>query len=216
MLEMTISFHNVTPAPLAGVIDLKTGIWEKHCLFLQGQRYKILAPSGKGKSTFIHYIYGLRDDYAGEVRFNDQVTKMMSADEWAELRQAQISIVYQDLRLFLNLTALQNLTVKSALYKDVPEEKILSMADRVQVKGLLHKKCSTLSYGERQRVAIIRGLLQPFSWLLLDEPFSHLDKVNVSAAAAMIDEEVARRNAGLVVTSLGENDPFEYDREIIL
>ena len=213
---MTISFNNVTPAPLAGVINSNTDIWQRECNFEHGKKYQIVAPSGKGKSTFIHAIYGLRNDYTGEVKLDGQNIKDLKADQWAELRQQQISIVYQDLRLFLHLTAWQNLQVKSVLYEGQQEEKIKAFAERLSVSGLLHKKCQTLSYGERQRVAIIRSLIQPFKWILLDEPFSHLDKENAVLASALIDEEVNIRKAGMIVTSLGQENYFSYQKELQL
>ena len=213
---MTITFQNVTPAPLAGVIDFSSDIWQKQCAFIPQKKYRIVAPSGKGKSTFIHYIYGLRKDYEGDVRLNSETAKTIKPDAWAMLRQSQLSIVYQDLRLFLHLTALENIQVKAALHKDLAMKKISVMAARLGVNELLHKKGYTLSYGERQRIAIIRSLVQPFNWLLLDEPFSHLDQANASLAAQLIMEEVSQRNAGMIVTSLGADDGFPYDHELRL
>jgi ABC-type lipoprotein export system ATPase subunit len=213
---MTIGFYKVTPAPLAGVLDFNTDIWQTECVFEPGKKYRIVAPSGKGKSTFIHYIYGLRGDYAGTVTVGPQDVKMYGPDQWAEIRQAQLSIVYQDLRLFLELTALQNIQVKAALYKNTFENKIAALAEALGVTSVLHQKCSTLSYGERQRIAIIRSLIQPFQWLLLDEPFSHLDRENAVKAAALISKEADQHQAGLIVTSLGQDSYFEYDKELQL
>jgi putative ABC transport system ATP-binding protein len=213
---MTISFNNVTPAPLAGVISSTTTIWQCDCSFEAGKSYRVVAPSGKGKSTFIHYIYGLRNDFSGIVRLDGHEVHHIPADEWAELRQEKLSIVYQDLRLFLHLTALQNIQVKSVLSKENVDVKIQSMAERLQVSHLLEKSCNTLSYGERQRIAIIRSLVQPFDWILLDEPFSHLDQENGTRAAALINEAVRERKAGMIVTSLGQDNFFNYDKEFQL
>jgi ABC-type lipoprotein export system ATPase subunit len=213
---MTIGLYNVTPAPLAGVINLSTDIWQKECVFESGRRYRVVAPSGKGKSTFIHCMYGLRYDYEGKVMLADRDTKSIDPDQWAELRQHDLSIVYQDLRLFLHLTARQNLQVKTALYSGDFQEKINYMAGLLGVTPLLDKKCQTLSYGERQRVAIIRALIQPFRWLLLDEPFSHLDKANITQAASLIDAEVNARKAGVILTSLGQDDFFGFDKQLQL
>ncbi|MBX9850721.1 MAG: ATP-binding cassette domain-containing protein [Cytophagaceae bacterium] len=210
---MKIDFNNITPAPMAGVIDLGTQIWNKNLSFEEGKKYKVFAPSGKGKSTFIHIIYGLRFDYTGEAKLDNINVSTISRDRIAEIRQKDFSIVFQDLRLFLDLTAMENIHVKSVLYEDDPTEKILKFAETLGVKNLLDKKARTLSYGERQRIAIVRALVQPFKWLLLDEPFSHLDKENIRKASQMISEEVNKKNAGLIVTSLGHDDYFTYDFE---
>jgi ABC-type lipoprotein export system ATPase subunit len=213
---MTIGFHNVTPAPLAGVIDSRTDVWQKECVFEPGKKYRVVAPSGKGKSTFVHYIYGLRQDFSGEVKIGEQDARQLTPNQWAELRQRNISIVYQDLRLFLHLTAAQNLEAKSVLYDNPTAEKINEMADALGVSSLLSKKSNTLSYGERQRIAIIRALIQPFEWLLLDEPFSHLDKDNSLKAFKLIEAEVDSRKAGMILTSLGQDNYFTYHKEFNL
>jgi putative ABC transport system ATP-binding protein len=213
---MTIEFYNVTPAPLVGVIDFNRSVWQKDCVFQPGTKYNVTAPSGKGKSTFIHFIYGLRKDYTGTIQIDQQDVKKFTATQWATLRQQGMSIVYQDLRLFLHLTAWQNIKVKSVLYKNEQEDKIQVMAERLNVSGVLQKKCETLSYGERQRIAIIRSLVQPFEWLLLDEPFSHLDQVNAFNAAALVKEEIGLRKSGLIVTSLGQDPYFDFDKKLQL
>jgi ABC-type lipoprotein export system ATPase subunit len=213
---MEISFSKITPAPLAGVIDLNTNVWEQDLSFEHGKSYKLYAPSGKGKSTFIHIVYGLRFDYTGEAKINDKNVREIKKEDWADIRQKNFSIVYQDLRLFLDLTAEENVHVKSVLNNSIGEERIREMIEILGVKHLLNKKARTLSYGERQRIAIIRSLIQPFDWLLLDEPFSHLDKENIKKASALITEEVQKRKAGLIVTSLGHDDYFTYDKEFQL
>jgi ABC-type lipoprotein export system ATPase subunit len=213
---MIIRFDNVTPAPLAGVINLGTDIWQRECVFEAGKNYRIVAPSGKGKSTFIHCIYGMRYDHTGCVEVYGRDTRSLSANEWADLRQKKISIVYQDLRLFLNLTAWQNIEVKAALNPEISRDNLIEMASVLNVKHVLEKPSHTLSYGERQRIAIIRALAQPFEIMLLDEPFSHLDKDNAHIAGELIRKEASARNAGLIVTSLGQDNFFRYEKEFQL
>lgn len=88
-----------------------------------------------------------------------------------------------------------------------------------QALGIKEKKNSlgrTLSYGEQQRVAIIRALLQPFDWLLMDEPFSHLDHINTDKARSLIAEVVAQHKAGMILADLDENEYFNYTKTIVL
>ena len=88
------------------------------------------------------------------------------------------------------------------------------MAQNLGIENLLEKKCGELSYGQRQRVAIIRALSQPFEYLLLDEPFSHLDDENTQKACTLIETALAKNNAGLILVSLGEKYFLKYDKEI--
>jgi ABC-type multidrug transport system ATPase subunit len=69
----------------------------------------------------------------------------------------------------------------------------------------------TLSLGQRQRVAIIRALCQPFDFLLMDEPFSHLDDDNIAILTELIGSEVEKQKAGMILTSLGSEYNFTYD-----
>ena len=75
---------------------------------------------------------------------------------------------------------------------------------------------STNSHPESRVPAIIRSLCQPFEYLLLDEPFSHLDAENTKIACELINEELKAQKASLIMVSLGEKYDFQYDKELIL
>lgn len=213
-----IHLKDIKPDPIfdGGAPSRTSDIWATDCKFEKGKYYLITAPSGKGKSTLLHLIYGLRDDYSGQLKIDEAPIKDFKADDWAELRQTKISIVFQNLRLFPNLTALENIQLKNELSHHKSESQILEMAKQLGVESLLSKPCNTLSYGQRQRVAIIRALCQPFEYLMLDEPFSHLDEENIQIAASLIKKELSAQKAGLLLVSLGEPYPFEYNKNLIL
>jgi putative ABC transport system ATP-binding protein len=102
------------------------------------------------------------------------------------------------------------------LIKYYDTQQIEAMAEMLGVRRLLNRKAAFLSYGERQRVAIIRSLVQPFQWLLLDEPFSHLDQNNITKASQLIVEECRKRNAGIIVAGLDDDKFIPYDEKINL
>lgn len=224
---MIISFQNATPAPLVGVVHLDSQIWNTKKDFLQGKFYQIYAPSGKGKSTFAHIIYGLRDDFEGDILLDNQNTKQISHENWANIRQTKMSIIFQDLRLFADLTARENIEVKTVLLEkntqnsqidtqNTIKEDIKEMAERLGISHVMDKKASILSYGERQRVAILRALVQPFEVLLADEPFSHLDENNIKIASQMLLERCKQQNATLLMTSLGYDYGISFDEKVLL
>lgn len=82
------------------------------------------------------------------------------------------------------------------------------MAKRLGIENKLQQLCSTCSYGEQQRIAIIRALQQPFQFLLLDEPFSNLDEVNRQKAMELIQEEATARKASILLADLKKIDYF--------
>ena len=73
-----------------------------------------------------------------------------------------------------------------------------------------------MSIGQQQRVAIIRSVCQPFDFLLLDEPVSHLDEENNRIAAALIAEEAERQGAGIISTSVGNHLLLDYNHRLRL
>lgn len=191
-------------------------LWNKDILFSQGEMIHIIAPSGSGKTSLLHFLYGIRKDYEGSIRFNDMELKAEDADKIAAYRQKNVSCIFQDLKLFPHHTAFENIDVKRVLEPFHAKEKINEMAAKLGVEKKLGQTINTCSYGEQQRIAIIRALMQPFDFLLLDEPFSHLDENNREIAMQMMNAEANIRNASIVLADLKEITYFPYTRKINL
>jgi ABC-type lipoprotein export system ATPase subunit len=185
-------------------------IWGKNIVFEKGERIKIVAPSGSGKTSLVHFLYGMRKEYSGSIGYDNKPIAGFSAEDFATYRKDHISVVFQDLRLFPEQTVMQNLEIKRQLNPYHPKEKITEMAQRLGIGDKLNSRSRICSYGEQQRVAIIRALLQPFDVLLLDEPFSHLDNNNSERAMALMLEEAALRNATIIFADLERIDYYPY------
>ncbi len=211
---MDIALENLVPIPLKEKFSKRTsGIWNTKVVFKPGEKIQIQAPSGTGKTTLIHLIYKLRHDYEGRVFYDAKPLIEINGQELAEIRQKKISIIFQDLRLFENLTARENIELKRVLITPLYEASVIDdMANRLGISHILHQKAGVCSYGEQQRIAIIRALMQPFNWLIMDEPFSHLDHENIERAVGLIDEECDKRQAGLLITDLEEDHHFTYTK----
>ncbi len=216
--QMQVTLQGLLPVPLKEkLIQRKSDVWHQTISFEQGDRIKIKAPSGTGKTTLVHILYKLRNDYEGEVLWNKKELKKVKDNELANLRQQEVSVIFQDMRLFPQLTAKENIELNRVLQQPYYEsEKIDDMAEELGIAHVLQQKAGLCSYGEQQRIAIIRALIQPFSWLLMDEPFSHLDQENTGKAVALIGEECKRRNAGFILTDLDEDAHFTYTRKLLL
>ena len=210
---MQIQIQNLVPVPLKDKFSKRTSdIWNATQTFLPGEWIKIKAPSGTGKTTLVHILYKLRHDYEGAVLWDKKNLQTIREDELANLRQQKVSVIFQDLRLFENLTARENIELKRVLFPTpFYESRVIDeMAVQLGITHILNQRAGLCSYGEQQRIAIIRALVQPFEWLIMDEPFSHLDRENITKAAALIEAECKKRNAGFIITDLDEDDHFNY------
>ena len=191
-------------------------IWNRELSFSKEEKIQLIAPSGSGKTSFIHFLYGLRKDYKGNILFNNKNIAGFDAEEIAGYRSSHLSIVFQDLRLFADHTAYENIHIKKILNPFCTEDSIFEMAERLGISNKLNQPAGICSYGEQQRIAIIRALQQPFDFLILDEPFSHLDENNSKKAMALIEEEVEKRNAGIILSDLEQVEFFKEDRTLRL
>ena len=155
-------------------------------------------------------------DYEGDTAWDNNSLTTISSEDLAGLRAKNLSVIFQDMRLFPELTAYENIEIKRLLTNTISEQQVADWMDRLGMKDKRNSLGSTLSYGEQQRIAIIRAMVQPFNWLLMDEPFSHLDHVNIQKAIALILEVVKQRNAGMILADLDDNEYFNYTKKILL
>ena len=213
---MQFNLHNVIANPLTDIDVSTSEIWRRSLTFSSGEWIQIKAPSGKGKSTIIQILYGNRKDYSGDVVLDEKKIHSFNRNKWASLRQRHLSMIFQDLLLFNELTGWENILLKSRLTGYYDLDKIKTISDALSVTRLLDKPCGLMSFGEKQRISIVRALVQPFDWLLMDEPFSHLDLDNTKVACELIMDECENRKAGLILTSLNGGDFINYSRTVLL
>jgi len=211
---MQIKLQKIVPTYFEQDKIVNSQIWEQEVIFTKGEHTHIIAASGRGKTSLIHFIYGLRKDYDGIISYGNENINSFSLEKFSVFRQKNISIVFQDLRLFRNQSVIKNLEIKQQLNPYHPKERITEMARRLGIESKLNKQAGTCSYGEQQRIAIIRSLLQPFDFLLLDEPFSNLDDNNREIAMELIAEECTKRNASMIFADLKKRSFFS-DQSIL-
>ncbi len=213
---MQIEFKQIMPHPLRDTAHKASSIWGNSFQLEHGQKVMLNASSGKGKSTFTNITFGLRNDYSGEILFDGKDIRTLTLDEWTTIRQSKISVIFQDLQLFPNYSVRENLMLKHALGSTISEMEVIQLLERLGIGDKWTQQCGILSLGQQQRVAIIRALIQPFEWLIMDEPFSHLDEENTMIALDLINEITDKNNAGYVLTSLGNRHGVKFDNELNL
>lgn len=196
--------------------SLKSEVWGHRLTFARGEKYLIEAASGTGKSSLCSFLYGYRHDYDGSIVFDDTDVRSMGRDAWREVRQHSVSLLFQELRLFTELTALENIELKNNLTHYKTCEEIVSLLGRVGLADKVNAVTGRMSFGQQQRVAFVRALCQPFDFILLDEPVSHLDESNSDIMGTILDEELTRRGAGMIATSIGKHIRMDYNKTYYL
>lgn len=166
---------------------------------------------GTGKSSLCSYIYGYRRDYQGIISFDGRNIRSFSVSEWADVRKHSLSILFQELRIFPELTALENVLLKNRLTNHKKKKEILALFEATGIPDKTDERAGKLSFGQQQRVAFIRSLCQPFDFIFLDEPISHLDNDNSAIMSRLLMEEAGKQGAGIIVTSIGKHLELEYD-----
>ncbi len=213
-----IRLQGVIPVVFNGQVpsDPVSDVWGTDLLFEKGKSYLIKAASGRGKSSLCSYIYGLRDDYQGVISFDDRSVSDIRSSEWNDIRQNHLGVLFQDLRLFTDLNAVDNVMIKAGLTSFCDEKKVIEMLCELGLSDRLDRPVRLLSFGQQQRVAFVRMMCQKADFWMLDEPVSHLDHGNATIMVQMLEQEIARTGTGLLVTTIGHDLPYNYDKTLML
>lgn len=206
-----IHLRQTLPQVFADRDAITSDIWHQQITFSKGKSYLIEAASGTGKSSLCSYIYGYRRDYQGIINFDERNIRSLSVSEWGNIRRQSLSILFQELRIFPELTALENVLLKNRLTNHKKKKEIITLFETMGIADKTDVKAGKLSFGQQQRVAFIRNLCQPFDFIFLDEPVSHLDDENGAIMSRLLTEEAGRQQAGIIVTSIGKHLPLAYN-----
>lgn len=208
----SIRLEHTFPEVFAKRSDLQSDVWQQDVTFERGKLYLVEADSGTGKSSLCSFIYGYRQDYQGIITFDGQNIRNFKTRDWTRLRRNNLSLMWQELRLFPELTAMENVMIKNRLTGFKHRKQILEWFDALGISDKVDTKVGIMSYGQQQRVALMRALAQPIDFLFVDEPISHLDDGNARQMADVMMEEATRQGAGVVVTSIGKHVDMNYDK----
>ena len=211
-----ITLHHALPSAFAGKDYIDSDVWHKEVEFEKGDFYLIEAASGTGKSSLCSFIYGYRNDYEGIINFDGNNVRNLSVKDWVDIRKHSLSMLFQDLRLFTELTAMENVLLKNSLTKFKKKKDIKDLFYELGIGDKMNTEIGKMSFGQQQRVALIRALCQPFDFLFLDEPVSHLDEVNAKNMARILTEEAMKQGAGVIVTSIGKHLELDYTKKLML
>ena len=154
---------------------------------IKGDVVAVIGPSGCGKSTLLRCLNLLEIPTDGEILFHNQyvfngLENKNKISKEINLHRQKIGMVFQQFNLFPHLTVMKNITLAPVKLKKMTneeaEKKALELLEKVGLQDRANDYPSALSGGMKQRVAIIRSLLNHSPILLMDEPFSALDMQN--------------------------------------
>ena len=211
-----ITLQQALPQVFAGKDTIDSDVWHKDVEFERGYFYLIEAASGTGKSSLCSYVYGYRNDYQGIIGFDGNNICNLRVEDWVDIRKRSLSMLFQDLRLFTELTAMENVLLKNSLTGFKKKKDIKDLFYELGIDDKMNVEVGKMSFGQQQRVALIRALCQPFDFLFLDEPVSHLDEVNARNMARVLTEEAMRQGGGIIVTSIGKHLELDYTKKLML
>lgn len=212
----SITLHSVLPCIFQNKENLVSEIWLKETTFQKGEYYLLEAASGTGKSSLCSFLFGYRQDFCGDIYFDGQNIRNFSGEDWNLLRRNSLSLLFQDLRLFPELTVWENILLKNNLTGFKSRAWIEAAFHRLGIAEKQSEFAGKLSFGQQQRVAVIRALCQPLDFILLDEPVSHLDTGNSEVMMQLLLEEARQQGAGILVTSIGKHPHIPYHKTLRL
>lgn len=157
--------------------------------------YAIVGESGEGKTTLLNLIFGIDTEYSGDVNINGKNYREFSEAEINNLRISKLKYVFQDFKLYNNMTVQDSLKLICE-----SESEILEVASSLGIDHVLSHRIKDISGGQKQRVAIARALLNGVEVLLLDEPTSNLDK-NTADNVIMLLQQLRDKGICIIVST---------------
>lgn len=176
----------------------------------QGSIVGLIGPNGSGKTTLLNILSGVLAPTAGEVRINSVL-----ATGWPAHRIAALGVArtFQNIRLFNQMTVLENVEVGAALDPDRRNGGFLrsrarSMLTETHLSDVADRRAGTLPYGLQRRVEIARALASKPTFLLLDEPAAGANEAESDELGGLIRSARDNYELGLLVV--------EHDLRLIL
>jgi putative ABC transport system ATP-binding protein len=163
-----------------------------------GHALLICGESGRGKTTLLHLLAGLRRPTSGQVILNAENISAFSPAKMDPFRGRYIGMVYQRNYFIESLSVLDNLLLSP--YAESPG-KALVVARRFGIHDVLNRYPHQLSVGQQQRASIARAVMNTPKLLLADEPTSALDNKNCRLVIDLLLEEATAQDAALIIVT---------------
>ena len=185
-----------------------------------GESIAIMGDSGSGKSTLLNVLSGLERFDSGSMVWNRQSMTKASLNYYAHRRVGFIGFIFQSFHLIPDMNVYENLMLSAKISSSLPEsqikDSIFNLLERVNLQDCTKQSVETLSGGEKQRVAIVRALLNDPSVIFADEPTGNLDDRSSSIVFQMLLDLVKEKNKSLILVTHNQQFGQELDRTLTL
>lgn len=181
-----------------------------------GTQTLLMGGSGTGKSSLIHLLAGFLAPTSGNYWFEGREVGGLRETQWDRLRAGRIGVVFQHYPLLRGFSVLENLLIPMGLAGHPDRGRALSLLERVGLGHRLSHRPSQLSAGQRQRVALVRALVNKPSLVLADEPTAHLDPESGQAALTLLKELVGETGSTLLLVSHDHSLKGEFSHQLLL
>lgn len=162
----------------------------------------LLGSSGVGKTTLLHLLGGILDNQEGEVSIDGHELTAMSGAQKDKFRGKNIGIIFQQNHFVSSLNVLDNILLAQELAgHKVTKSAALDLLERLNISHKARSAVHNCSQGERQRVAIVRALINRPKVILADEPTSALDDHNCFEVLQLLEEQAKAVGSALVVVT---------------
>jgi putative ABC transport system ATP-binding protein len=166
----------------------------------------LMGPSGSGKSTLLHCLAGLDRLTSGEAFLDEVELTALDERRLTHLRRDKVGFIFQGFNLVPTLTALENITLPSALAgRDYDKDWFDRIIDTVGIRPRLTHRPAELSGGEQQRVAASRALLSKPAVIFADEPTGNLDSKSGASLLSFLRDAVQQLGQTIVMVT---HDPI--------
>ena len=178
----------------------------------------VVGPSGSGKTTLLHLLSGILTSDKGRIEVNGAVVSELSEAARRSFRLQNIGMVFQDFELIEYLSVLDNVLLPCRIGRlpldAVAGDRAKYLLDVAGMTQHTRKSVTRLSQGERQRVAICRGLLTKPRLLLADEPTGNLDPATSERILDLLLDTVRQEKSTLIMVSHDHSLLHRFDRTL--
>ena len=167
----------------------------------KGKHVLISGVSGSGKTTLMNLMSGLLKPTSGFVSFEENDFSKLTEENIDQIRSKNFGFIFQRLHLIKHLTVEQNILL--GLNKD-QSPNLYELLDDIGLKNKHTELAKNLSFGESQRVAIARGIINSPKVIFADEPTSSLDDKNTKKVLELIFSQAKKNNSTIIISSHDE------------